>query len=128
MTKYQKYSSRPGFKGKRREEQMRYYKWLRRDVLIHLGGPICVRCRYNKDSRALCIDHIYGDGYIERRNKDNASIVRSILKLAPEDARKRYQVLCANCNLIKKIENREHEVKFHTVTDDSISTTTLGTV
>ena len=72
-----------------------------------LGGPKCIHCGYDKDIRALQLDHINGGGSKDRKsNRSTSKIVRrykadlSQLKLI-------YQVLCANCNFIKKYENNE---------------------
>lgn len=75
----------------------------RLDCLIHYGGnpPKCARCGYS-DIRSLCIDHIKGGGNKERRGHGRFERIL-VKKNFPEG----YQVLCANCNIIKKIENRE---------------------
>ena len=72
-----------------------------------LGGPACIKCQFT-DARALQIDHIDGYGGIERQSvKSNWSIIHRIVKMNPEEARKQYQVLCANCNSIKRWDNKE---------------------
>lgn len=69
-----------------------------------LGGK-CKRCGF-EDMRALQIDHILGRGNEDRRNKMVGyklylEIIRNPL------AKEKYQILCANCNWIKKYENKE---------------------
>ena len=75
-------------------------------VLMLLGGK-CSRCGSN-DSRALQVDHVHGDGKHERRG---ARWQRSIARLTDVFARAlrgELQVLCANCNWIKRSERGEH--------------------
>ncbi len=66
-----------------------------------LGGYICSRCGFN-DARALQIDHVNGDGYKEKRFR--GQIYRTVTRANGEG----FQVLCANCNWIKRDENGEH--------------------
>ena len=93
-------------------EARRYHRWeIRREVLELLGGVQCVQCGFS-DWRALQVDHINGDGYIERRNGNNLIgggllKFRSLIKTDLDLARQKYQVLCANCNKIKQYENKE---------------------
>jgi hypothetical protein len=73
---------------------------LRASVIAEMGG-CCVRCGFS-DVRALQIDHVYGGGRRELRQLTTAQFyVR--LRQVPGD----YQLLCANCNAIKKVENNE---------------------
>lgn len=71
------------------------------------GEPVkCCKCGFS-DFRALAIDHINNDGAEERKSGLRSNnLCRYILKLSDEKARKRYQVLCANCNWIKRVEQR----------------------
>lgn len=60
------------------------------------------------DIRVLVFDHVNNDGYKER-NKDGKRIGQTI-KICnyiinnPEEAKKKYQVLCHNCNHIKQLK------------------------
>lgn len=58
------------------------------------------------DSRCLQIDHPNGDGAKERRTFLKNSITVYLKKVIenPQD----YQLLCANCNWIKRVNNKEH--------------------
>ena len=78
---------------------------IRLKALIHLSGdpPECKRCGF-KDFRALQVDHISGDGAEESKIRTNYTMYKYITTLPEEEARKRYQVLCANCNWIKRIQ------------------------
>lgn len=79
-----------------RERDMR----LRKAALAYLGGS-CVRCGFS-DPRALQIDHIDGGGRAEHRVIGGRGISKKVL-----DGAEGYQLLCANCNWIKRHENGE---------------------
>lgn len=68
-----------------------------------LGGK-CGRCGF-RDTRALQIDHINGGG--SRENKGSRNYYRRVTESVIEGEGK-YQLLCANCNWIKRAENKEH--------------------
>lgn len=72
----------------------------RHELVVFLGG-ICVRCNFS-DERALQIDHAFGDGNEERR-LTRPQFYRNI-RMFPEA----YQLLCANCNVIKAHEEGEY--------------------
>jgi len=78
---------------------------LRNKILVALGC-VCVRCGFT-DVRALQVDHVNGDGAGHRRqlgyNAHYSKILREI-----ESGSSRYQLLCANCNWIKRHEKGEH--------------------
>lgn len=79
-------------KGEKRQAMMR------QKVVTHLGGK-CAWCDFY-DPRALCIDHIFGEGNLERKSGKNwYSLYREILS---GDRDWEFQVLCANCNSIKR--------------------------
>ena len=69
-------------------------------------GKKCVRCGF-KDPRALQIDHVKGNGAQERRELKKQEFYEKVLT----DTKGEYQLLCANCNLIKRIENHEDRGK-----------------
>lgn len=84
-------------------------KSIRHQLVILLNPEQkCVRCGFN-DLRALQIDHKNGRGTEEYKGVKNniLKMYRFYLK-NPELAKESLQVLCANCNWIKKSENREH--------------------
>lgn len=78
-----------------------------RDAVIEILGGKCVKCGFD-DKRALQIDHINGDGNIERlEGKGFGSgyakrVLESVIK-----GENKYQLLCANHNWIKRCENNE---------------------
>jgi len=66
----------------------------------------CNKCSYNKDIRVLHIDHVFGNGNIDRKSfKDGHSYYKHLLTI--ENISEKYQLLCANCNWLKRYENRE---------------------
>lgn len=83
---------------KRKEE-------LRAKAISSLGGA-CARCGYDRDRRALQIDHVNGGGVTARKSGDReAAMFRAIIR---DPASGRYQCLCANCNILKRVANKEH--------------------
>jgi hypothetical protein len=87
-----------------REKSRRYNKKVRIKLIDKLGGK-CVRCGFS-DWRALQVDHINGGGTEERRFKVG-SLTLWLLKDI-DDNRDKYQLLCSNCNWIKRYENNEN--------------------
>lgn len=79
---------------------------IKAKAIAALGGK-CVRCGYDDNIFALQIDHINGDGSQDRKSRNNNqwSLYKDIVNFNMRD---KYQVLCANCNQIKRMENREH--------------------
>lgn len=76
-----------------------------RDILFEiLGGAVCVKCGFS-DRRALQFDHKMGEGTRKMHNEEMKDY-HNYVKYArnPELARKTFQVLCANCNAIKRHE------------------------
>lgn len=74
------------------------------------ANPYCQHSEPYTDVRALVIDHIYGNGCVERRQVNGEIARYKLIRQHPE----RYQVLCANCNAIKAKENKEtnHNKKY----------------
>ena len=78
---------------------------LKQEAITRLGGK-CVHCGYDTDIRAQQIDHIHSDGAKERANNPNQlKFYKTIIELGGQG---KYQVLCANCNQIKRMEAKEH--------------------
>lgn len=74
---------------------------LRRQV-FNMFGNKCLKCGFD-DARALQIDHINGGGNKHVRSVFILTRYRAILK-DPTG----FQLLCANCNWIKRYENKEY--------------------
>lgn len=81
--------------------QVKYKRKLRLAAIAFLGGK-CIRCGFN-DVRALQIDHINGGGLKELRKVSPFTYYKKILI----DTEMKYQLLCANCNWIKREEKKE---------------------
>ena len=79
----------------------KYNHNLRQKVIDFLGGK-CKKCGF-KDVRALQIDHINGGGYQEMKNLSAKQRYRLVLTTTIG----KYQLLCANCNWIKRFEDKE---------------------
>jgi hypothetical protein len=77
-------------------------------IIARLGGK-CARCGFS-DERALQFDHIEGDGSKERGKKgfDWWSWVRKLDVMPDAELKVLIQILCANCNQIKRVENNEY--------------------
>ena len=74
----------------------------RKEVLEAFPKIECQKCGF-KDTRALQIDHINGGGNKERKSFRNPSKYYEHIKSHVDN----YQLLCANCNWIKKHEEKE---------------------
>jgi hypothetical protein len=92
----------------RKHPDFRHDKWreLRNAILARLGSK-CVACG-NIDSRVLCIDHINGGGTKERRLLGASGFMLKLKKLSDDELKRNYQLLCANCNMIKTEEQGEN--------------------
>jgi hypothetical protein len=79
---------------------------LKREVLSHYsGGKVtCARCGYS-DIRSLGLDHINGDGAVYRRRGLAGNGLYQWLK--KEGFPSGLQVLCMNCDWVKRTENGE---------------------
>ena len=86
--------------------------WLNK--IYEIAGRKCCKCGFN-DDRALQIDHINGDGKIERAHgKCNVGITfyrKVYFSITAKE--NRYQILCANCNWIKRHENEEYRKRIN---------------
>lgn len=106
---------------KRRKYNRKRRHGLRRQIIKLLGGK-CIRCGFS-DKRALQIDHVHGGGrrhagrkYGKKFTKHGthqaggiSNYVVYLNKILNEikAGSKDYQLLCANCNWIKKFEENE---------------------
>ena len=82
------------------------YEQRIRERLFRLLGEKCVRCGFS-DKRALQIDHINGDGHYDKHRCRASSVMHRRVCDSIERGEKRYQLLCANCNWIKRVERGE---------------------
>lgn len=84
----------------------RRLRYLRRQEIILFLGNKCVKCGF-MDWRALQIDHILGGGTKETHGWSQSKFFDDV-----RSNREKYQLLCANCNSIKRIENGELPRKY----------------
>lgn len=81
----------------------------RKELVDFLGGH-CKHCS-NSDIRVLQVDHVHGGGiqeskrYSHNRRQFNNDILNGVLP------KENYQILCANCNWIKRFTNKECKPK-----------------
>lgn len=83
------------------------YRDRSRQLLIDILGSKCAICGFS-DIRALQFDHINSNGSQERKNRFATTTVMIYYYLKHIDEAKRHiQILCANCNWIKRAEMNE---------------------
>lgn len=70
-----------------------------RELVFQKLGNVCKRCGFS-DKRALQIDHVNEDGTNDRKGRNQFSIMNEALK----NTTGKYQILCCNCNWIKRVE------------------------
>ena len=101
FNKYRKKHRQESYKPKRDKNRI-LLRDLRPRVLEKYGNK-CIKCGFD-DIRALQIDHINGGGKRELLSMSAGNYYRQVLN----DASSKYQLLCANCNWIKKLDKREN--------------------
>ena len=115
VKKGQKGNEHPAWKGGVSQDKSRYryqfgyqreYKRRQRNAILEALGGKCSKCGF-QDKRALQIDHINGDGARERKiGEYKGGFEKHVLQsfLRGDNV---YQLLCANCNWIKRFEKNE---------------------
>lgn len=88
-----------------------------RKTLLTIFGNKCCKCSFD-DSRALNIDHVNGGGTVERE-RIGGGYYSYLLRKSDEELKRDYQLLCCNCNQIKKIENNEERFQIHCEVEQS---------
>ncbi len=87
-----------------REKVKEKRKQLKLEVLRHYSSDLkCRDCGFS-DIRALSIDHVKGNGTRHRKEIGAVDFYQWIKK---NNFPKGFQVLCFNCQWIKKVENNE---------------------
>lgn len=87
----------------------RYNAKIKMLVLQHYSPtspPCCVKCGF-EDFRVLQLDHLNGGGNKQRVKLGNLQGTRFYRWLIVNDFPNGFQVLCANCNVVKRYEERE---------------------
>lgn len=82
------------------------WKEIRLKTMQVLGGVKCKKCGFD-DYRALHIDHINGGGKKHKKSFSSNKTYHKYIMDNPQE----FQVLCANCNFIKKSENKEIRIR-----------------
>lgn len=98
---YSKPENRALLSAKSKERRAR----LRKELLDYVGGGVCKACGFD-DWRALQIDHISGGGLKARKLHNGMTHPATYRKIIDQD-KDAFQVLCANCNWIKRHANNE---------------------
>lgn len=81
------------------------YDAKQRERVMEKFGRRCAHCGFG-DVRALQIDHVEGGG-IHDRGRRRTGRWSTYLKRVADDTTGKYQLLCANCNWIKRAEREE---------------------
>lgn len=84
----------------------------RLELMQLLGGAKCIKCGFS-DIRALQFDHINGKGNLFREKIGGYTHSVIFYSKNPDIAKHELQVLCANCNWIKRYENNEVKQKIY---------------
>lgn len=95
-----RYATDPIFRAKIKTKSIQQYYNLREAVHVAFGGQ-CKWCGYS--GPAWHLDHVNGDGDLERKRLSQAQIYRRSLEHPQE-----YQILCALHNREKQIGNKEN--------------------
>lgn len=85
----------------------KYDKNARKKLIEYMGSQ-CYSCGYNEDVRALQIDHIYSDASLDARLFGGRSRLYNYYLNHPDEIAISIQILCANCNWIKRYLVGEH--------------------
>lgn len=95
-------------RAKQLSEKSKQYRKSARLKVLEILGEVCVNCGYT-DTRALQIDHVHGGGTQERMGSTTyyVNVLRSV-----HEKEGKYQILCANCNWIKRVTKNEIKSKY----------------
>jgi hypothetical protein len=118
LKKRERYAKDSAFREKvLKEQSLRYnpqeskgrYHHYRRLAFEVLGGYRCAQCGFD-DPRALQIDHVDNGGYACRKNGE---LGRRLYRKVVREKGVGFQVLCANCNWIKKAEFEGRSLEYY---------------
>lgn len=87
-----------------KEHRRKYFQEVRRRTVLMIASA-CNHCGFD-DVRALHIDHITGDA-VEDKKFTGGSYYHNIAKRIREESPNDYQILCANCHMIKTLESQD---------------------
>lgn len=97
------YRTHPEYREYQYQRQRAKYDEAKKSILDILGRE-CAKCDFD-DERALQIDHVNGGGCKSHKNGYTYRYLQKIL--ADPAIRENYEVLCANHNWIKRVEQNE---------------------
>lgn len=100
-----RYDQTPQAKASHRRSAIKQRRLLKIEVISHYtkGKMACQSCGFD-NIKALSVDHKNGDGARHRRLTRTNSFYRWVKKSGfPDDL----QILCMNCQFIKRYDNRE---------------------
>ena len=111
--KYQQYQK--NYRETHKNNKREYFKTRRKKLKLKAFEKLGNKCANSKcpipielmDIRCLQIDHINGGGhkeYLKFKTGDSSSLYLRVLA----DKEGKYQLLCAYCNWLKRIENKEY--------------------
>lgn len=89
---------------KHRSVGLRARRELKMAVFVAYGGPICVCCG-EKNAAFLTLDHVNNDGATHRRLSGSTTTFYQYLKRLNWPKEPSLQVMCANCNWGKRVNN-----------------------
>jgi hypothetical protein len=95
-------------KGKGYDKRNKKEKIIRKkskQIIFEMLGNKCCRCGYS-NPMALQLDHLLKKEKNEKRKESWDNYIRNP-DLTPITIIFKYQILCANCNWIKRVENKE---------------------
>lgn len=103
-------NNREKWRGMQRKYSLIRRRKIRLEIIRLLGekcsNPNCLVPNGCSDPRCLQIDHIHGGGSRKKGNQNGEMFYKRILAEIKAGS-KDYQLLCANCNWIKRCENNE---------------------
>ena len=98
------YATSQAARDARRQRGKEFY-WKYRNAIKQFLGGQCLRCGIT-DVRVLQVDHVNGDGWAERKVRFFGTNQKKAFEKIQRE-REKYQLLCSNCNWIKRFENQE---------------------
>ena len=98
--------SNPNAKARKNKLDRERALQAKRTIYGVLGGAKCIKCGIT-DIRVLQLDHINGGGKKDRKSNRSTLKILRLHRDNLDSLKDKYQVLCANCNWIKKHENNE---------------------
>jgi hypothetical protein len=78
----------------------------RKNLILAMGNK-CKHCGYNEDYRCIHLDHIDGGGNKDRKQYGCLSISKYTKMINDYSLREKFQLLCVNCNWVKRYTNDE---------------------